>query len=257
MKRNLLIPLVLITIFAEISCVKKLPPPPSEKIRAQLGTIGVVSAQFVPKVELLVAGPDSMAAQTAGDAFAGAPDPVTACLAIPVGACVGCMTWTVKGQPARDVEKAGEALRRVTAEPKIQEAMRDHFLQTAREQTDHSFVVPKEQGPATPHQEISFGPLGLNGIDTVVEISVLSLGFKSERVEPPAFYVTLHTRLIHVMSGEEVYALTVTYESRGHGCLLWANNDCQLCKEELTRSYLYLADKIVEELFLLYLPPNW
>lgn len=256
MKRNLLIFWMLITLFAETSCVKKLPPPPSEKIRAQLGTVGVVSAQFVPKVELSVAGPASMAAQGALDATGGSSDPYAVCL-IPFGACLGCMVWTVKGEPARDVEKAGEALRRVTADLKIQETMRDRFLQAAREQTDHSFVVLKEQGLATPNQKNNYGPLGLNGIDTIVEISVLSLGFKSEQVEPPAFYVTLHTRLIHVMSGEEVYAVTITYESRGHGCLLWANNDCQLCKEELTRSYLYLADKIVEELFLLYLPPNW
>ena len=249
MKRNLIILLVLITLFAEISCVKKLPPPPSEKIRAQLGTIGVVSAQFVPEVEMLVTGPGSMAAQ-------GALDTSHPCF-FPVGACLGCIWWTAKGEPARDVEKAGEALRRVTADLKIQETMRDHFLLAAREQTDHSLVVLKEKGPATPYQKISYGPLGLNGIDTIVEISVLSLGFKSEQVEPPAFYMSLHTRLIHVMSGEEVYAVTITYESIGHGCLLWASNDCQLCKEEFTRSYLYLADKIVEELFLLYLPPNW
>jgi hypothetical protein len=256
MMRNFLIFLVLITLFAETSCVKKLPPPPSEKIRAQLGTIGVVSAQFVPKVELSVAGPASMAAQGALDAAAGSSDPYAVCL-IPVGACLGCMVWTVKGEPARDVEKAGEALRRVTADLKIQEAMRDHFFRAAREQTNHSLVVFKEQGPITPYQELSYRSLALNGIDTVVEISVLSLGFKSERVEPPAFYMTLHTRLIHLMSGEEVYAVTVTYESIGHGCLPWASNDCQLCKEEFTRSYLYLADKIVEELFLLYLPSNW
>jgi hypothetical protein len=256
MKRNLIILLVLITLFAEIGCVKKLPPPPSEKIRAQLGTIGVASAQFVPKVEMLVAGPGSMAAQGALDAAAGSSDPYAVCL-IPVGACLGCMVWTVKGEPARDVEKAGEALHRVTVDLKIQEAMRDHLLQAAREQTNHSFVVVKGQGPASPNQKNNYGTLGLNGIDTIVEISVLSLGFKSEQVEPPAFYMSLHTRLIHVMSGEEIYAITVTYESIGHDCLLWASNDCQLCKEEFIRSYLYLADKIVEELFLLYIPTNW
>ena len=257
MKGKLLIFWLFITLFAEISHAKKLPPPPSEKIRAQFGTIGVVSAQYIPEIELLVAGPGDMAAEGAGGAVLGASDPVSLCLAIPVGACLGCLTWTVKGEPEQDVEQAGEALRRVTADLKIQEAMRDHFFRAAREQTNHSLVVFKEQGPTTPYQELSYRSLALNGIDTVVEISVLSLGFKSEQVEPPAFFMTLHTRLIQVVTGEEIYAVTLTYESIGHGCLLWASNDCQLCKEEFTRSYLYLADKIVEELFLLYLPSNW
>jgi hypothetical protein len=267
MKSKLLIFCVLITLFAEMSYAKKLPPPPSEKIRTQLGTIGVVSADFMPKAVRGVPakGWVGRAARGAAEAegkvyeatamHGGEVGMFACCVATPFALCIGGLKGAIKGPSAEEVEESEAVLGDVLKEMQVQEKMRDHIFQVAQKQTRHSFVVLEGQGPITSDEELSYGSLSDRGIDTVLEVSVMNVDLRGKwkSIYPLTFFMTIRARLIRVGDGEVLYVATLIYQSTDHNLLDWEANDFKLFREEFTRCYPIVAEKIVEELFLLYL----
>jgi hypothetical protein len=256
-------------LILQLSCapkIKKLPPPPSEQLRDQFGTIGVASAYYIPKVELSMPAKGRLGGAAKGSVIGGAETFLGAasqpggsvllgCLLAPVGALVGCISGGVAAPSGAKVEEAEAALRNVSSDPAIHQRMRDQFLEVAHEQTHHSFVVIEEQGPTAPDRELIYGAIVGDDIDTVVEISVLEVGLTAHKWgmdELFAFTMTLRTRVIRITDGEEVYAATLRYMGVRRTFEDWEANDFQLYKEEFSRCYSVLAEKIVEELFLLY-----
>jgi hypothetical protein len=246
-----------------------LPEPPSEQLRKHFGTIGVVSVQFVPEIEILTPakGWTSRGARRAVHytremwAVLGTDTPgcVLACALTPFVALGGCIAGASKELPAAEVEKDQEEFNKhVHTSIEIQEKMRAQFIQVAREQTHYAFVVLEDQGPATPNEELSYDSLADHGIDTVIEIGVLNFGLRGHwtEINPPlSLFMTLRTRLNRIADGEVVYDATLTYESVVNQRFdVWVANEAQLFKEELGPCYPTLVKKIVEEVFLLYLP---
>jgi hypothetical protein len=176
------------------------------------------------------------------------------CLATPFALCIGGLKGAIKAPPVEEVEESEAVLGDVLKEMQVQEKMRDHILQIAQKQTRHSFVVLEGQGPITNDEELSYGSLSDRGIDTVLEVSVMNVELrgKLESYSPLRFFMTIRTRLIRVGDGEVFYVATLIYRSTEHR-LDWEDNDFKLFREESTRCYPIVAEKIVGELFLLYL----
>lgn len=246
----------------------ELPLPPSEELRVHLGTIGVVSAQFIPEVEILtpakgwVRGGARGAVDYTGKLLdmTGPQAGVIACALSPFSAFAGCIAGAREAPPAAEVEITEEKFNKyVHASIEIQERMRAQFLQVAKEQTHYAFVVLEDQGPTTPDEKLIYNSLADHNIDTVIEIGVLNFGLKGPRLEinpPLKFFMTLRARLIRIEDGEVVYDAMLLYESEvSRKFDLWAANEAQLFKEEFGPCYPTLAEKIVEEVFLPYLPP--
>jgi hypothetical protein len=248
--------------------VPRLPPPPSEQLRAHFGTIGVVSVQFVPKVKMLTPakGRASAAAREAAKShrkmvqsipYLQPPLDFICCLVLtPFTTCIGVLKGAGKAPPASEVEEKIEELNKeVPAGIEIQEKMRAQFLKVAREKTHYAFVVLEDQGPATPDEKLSYDSLAVHGIDTVLEIGVLNLGLEGdwEEIDPPlTFFMTSRTRLIRVADEEVIYAATF---SCGSGTVqtfeAWAADEAQSFKKALSNCDSTLAAKIVEQIFLL------
>jgi hypothetical protein len=245
--------------------VPRLPPPPSEQLRAHFGTIGVVSVQFIPKVKMLTPakGRASAAARQAAkaerkmsDAFPFPSGDICCLVLTPFTMCIGALRGAGKAPPEREVEETIEELNKeVPAGIEIQEKMRAQFLEVAREKTHYDFVVLEDQGPATPDEKLSYDSLADHAIDTVLEIGVLNLGLEGdwEEIDPPlTFFMTSRTRLIRVADGEVIYAATFSCGSATNQTFeAWAANEAQSFKEALSNCDSTLAAKIVEEIFLL------
>ena len=263
--------LIIALLVLQLGCagkVQRLPQPPSIKARVRLGSIGVVSVQFVPEVEILAplkgwtGGCENGAAKATDALWSFTPSGQAgffACALTPLVALGGCIYGAIEAPPATKVKMAQEDLNKyVHADIEIQEKMRDQFLQFAREQTHYAFVVLEDQGPATPGEKLSYGSLADHGIDTVIEIEVQHFGLKGGWTESNPllkFFMTLRTKLIRIGDGEVVYVATLEYESvESHKFDAWTANEAQLFKEELGPCYETLVEKIVEEVFLLYLP---
>jgi hypothetical protein len=175
---------------------------------------------------------------------------------------VGAVVGGIESAATADVtyvEEAEAALKKAIDALKIQEGMRERFLQVAQEQTDYHFVHIDEQGATSPEEEISYSSLASEkNIDTILEISVLCFNLTGkEDVNPPlALFMTVRTRLIRSADNTMLYDSTLEFMSGTRRFTKWTANDAQQFIEELDRAYQSLAEKIVDELFLLYLPPE-
>ena len=272
-KRTISWMIVALLIF-QLGCAGtgRLPEPPSEELRTHFGTIGVVSVQFMPEVEILTPAKGwvrggargaknyvkklgDAASQVGGDLGICA----IACALSPFFALAGFIAGARKAPPAVEVEMTEQKFNKyVHASIEIQEKMRAQFLQVAKEQTHYTFVVLEDQVPATPDEKLSYDSLADHGIDTVIEIGVLNFGLRGNgrEVNPSlSLFMTLRTRLIRVADGDLIYDATFRYESEeNHKFHIWAANKAQIFKEELSPCYPTLVKKTVEEVFLLYLP---
>jgi hypothetical protein len=246
--------------------IQKLPQPPSEHFRGQLGTIGVVSADFIPTPVrgLPTKGWARGAARGAWEAEdavlrattqSGSDELGAFCclVATPFALCIGGLKGAIEAPSVKAPTAA--ALGNVLKEMQVQEKMRDHILGVAQKQTRHSFVVLEGQGPNTRAYVLSYGFLSDRGIDTVLEVSVMNVDLRGKwkSDSPVTFFITIRTRLIRVVDGEVLYVATLIYQSTEHKSFDWEANDFKLFREEFTRCYVVTAEKIVEELFLLYL----
>ncbi len=245
----------------------------SEDIRTRLGTIGVVSARFAPKVELYLPAKGAGgaagrgAALGAGRSVAGGATggcglgprgfgcalglALGLALAIPA-ALVGSVYGAIAAEPAEKVEDVEATIRQVLAELKMQEALRDRVLHEARNQTRNTYVLLTEEGPTAPEEEITYRAVGSKGVNTILETSVQSVGFAGEgAINPPiAFFMTVRVRLIQVDDGTVHYDRAFPYTTSARTYTEWAVNDGQAFGEALDRGYQSLTEQIVEALFL-------
>lgn len=253
-----------------------LPPTPPEEVKAQLGVVGVVSACFPPEItfrEPMGKGA-GMATGAAGGALImietgiitgfepPASDPraslvwVAAWMALaPVGAVVGGVKGAAEGVSPEKRKAARETVDAVCMGVKFQEMMRDCVIQVGREQTRRPLIALQEGGPTADGEQVSYRHLGAKGIDTVLEVSLLKFGLEGEGINPPlALTMTERTRLIRAADGKVLYDHRLTYSGAKRKFVDWANDNAQPLREELERCRRHLAERIIEEVFLLYVP---
>jgi len=254
-----------------------LPPPPSEAVRGKLGTIGVTSAHFLPKAEMLKPM-DKGTAATSGalegagvTLLAGAvtgPYGLLFGVALsPVFAALGIAEGAVRGVSSEHLKEAEDAINKTISELKIQDTMRDYVLRAAQQKTEYHFVDLEGQGPETPESKVDYNFLANRGINTVLEITVPAFGLIGRGVNLPlcggivnpplAFSMTLQTKLVRTTDGSVLYEQKLQY-IRGYRTFTnWAANNAKPFIDEFHCSYQSLSEKVVEEVFLLYnLPLN-
>ena len=274
---KLIVALLLISLLAgQSGCASSkpyspLPPPLSEEVKEELGTVGVTSTCFIPMASIQKPLERSMGAKVgAGEAFSSwmssgqqihDPYGLLAWIVLaPVAALAGGIVGTVKGVPSRQLKEAEEVLIKATSELKIQESMREYVSQVAEESTrNYLFSFDVQETPVT---EVDYRFLAGEGIDTVLEISVSSFGLMGEKEKqinaPLYFFMNLHTRLVRTSDGIVLYSQELVYKSSSPRKFTeWASDSAKLYREEFTRCYQSLAEKVVKGIFLpCNLPPK-
>lgn len=243
-------------------------PALSETDRENLGTVGIASAGFVPKAE--IRKPMGKGAGAATGARIGAvetlvaglesQDPLGLLIGIalaPVGAVVGCIYGTVEGVTSKQRRRAEKAINKAISDLKIQATMGNYVLQAARLQTVGRVVLLDGQGPKTPEGKVDYSFLSNKGVDTVLEITVPDFGLMAEKgINPPlAFFMDLTATLIRTKDGSVLYTRKLKYRSARLKFTKWAATGAKPLKDAFDRCYRSLAEKIVEEVFLLYTLP--
>ena len=170
MRHPIIIWLTITLLIGQLGCVPALQfPPPlpprlSDQIRAQLGTIGVSSARFIPKAEFRTPargfGPGAWIGAAKASRFVeGAACSGLGCGGVFILGLAAVMVGAVAGGatalPPLTVDEAEATVEKAFAELKIQEAMREHLVQVARQQTRHQFVLLAEQGPHAVDEKVS------------------------------------------------------------------------------------------------------
>lgn len=279
MCRTLWISLAALVFLAGCATSLRAPAYFPDEAKAQLGTVGIASARFIPEVEFrtpakgVLSGAGRRAARWAGKAagFVGRASPSSAgcsgyaCGGVVLlwlgtlvgatvgGALAGGVVGAMDALPAETVREAEVALTTSLSELKPQEKLRDRVFQVARQKTPHPILVLAEFGPSSPDEHATYGSPTTQGVDSILEISMLTIGLEGDwDVNPPlALAITGRTRLVRVQDGSEVHATKLEYRSGMRIFTEWAANEAQLFREEIDRALDCLAEEIVETHFLL------
>lgn len=271
-----LIPSVLVLQIGCSSFVPPVPlPPPTEEIRARLGRVGIASAIGLTPVSIepVTRGKGAGAAKgaglgalavlggaaTAGAGGAGIGAVVGLAVGIalaPIGAVVGTIHGAVTAPSAEKVEEAEAALKAAVAALKIQDLMRRRVVQVAR---DRITAIVMSFGEDADQQ-------ARRSVDSVLEVAIPSVSQVVQPlsdIDPPvSVMVQARWRFIAVSNAAVVYpvgaegARATVYVSAPRRFVDWGAADARLFREEMARAFQALAETIIDDAFLVYVPPG-
>ncbi len=263
-------------LLGQWSCAH-VPKPPSEEMRAQFGTIGIVPASSAPKIQfrpdfakgrLSGAGKGAGIGTGAGALYGlsiiarGGSCGGQACAAVAVIAAASAAVGAVAGGVVGGIEGAVNAVPKAEAKKieatikngfdgiGIQKTMASIVLKNCSELPDHTFILLGKDDFMISTQ-YDFSLLREKGINTILELNVKEGGFKEGKGKNPliALFMKVHTRLIRTTDGKEIYSREFEYKSQKHHSADWLNSDAQLLREEINNCFKELPRQIVEELF--------
>ena len=243
-----------------------LPPPPKESVRLGLTSVALAPGRFQPKFDV-VDGPAKGVRQGAargallgaaytlgGGAFGGPIGLVATVLLTPVGAVGGGIVGGVTAESATKVEERVAAAGRSLLARKIQDDLVLRVASIGREQTSSTFTLLADRGPRLPDELMDYRSLGEEGIQAVLEISVveLSLRGRTGEIDPGlSLAIAVKTRLVRTDDDAQLYANSLTYSGgKGRTLVEWLD-DAEQLRIEVDRACEIVAEKIVDEVFLL------
>ena len=240
-----------------------LPPPPSESLRGELGTVRVVSSLAQPGVTFVVvpesgissrlsgAGKGAGRGATIGCVIVGGPPTLISAIPLALigcagGATIGAISGAIYGaiavEPPKTVEALTATVRHRLMDPYIQQRLQDHVRE----------LIPLR---TTVRQ-------GETKIGTRLQTEVLSIeldglplsSFSAFQKSNPSLrlVVTAQVRLIRMDDGTEPYVARFQYWGPRMTLSEWANNDAQAMQEQIDYATVALAEQIVDGVFLLY-----
>jgi len=277
MRHSLTATILVLALVAQFGCASSrsgpavLPPPPGEAVRSGLGKVAVTSGRFAPKLDI-VGGPAKGAGEGAGrgaglgavgalavGASGGGFFAILGIMVAPVAAVVGAIAGASMAEPAGKVEEREATAREIAAAQMIQDDLRDRVVAIGRAQTPHTLTVLADRGPSAAVERPDYRPLSQEGIQTVLEVGVESVMLEGSgrTIDPPLWLVmTVNTRLVRTVDNAEIYANSLTYTGeKGRTLAEWVGGP-EGFRDELNRAYAILAEKTVEEVFLLVLFPS-
>lgn len=255
---------------------QRLPAPPSEVLRAQLGTIGVVTGGARTAGEFrsldkraLAAGQGAMQGMMGPGSYGalsmlamagmyGVFFPPLLVVTIGVaavsgglGAAVGAVT--AEGPPPA-IQANVATLRSAGADLRLDDTLRDQVTEAGSRQTRHPFVV-LPTGTTFGGGAAFYPPLPPHAADTILETTLLGLALVSDSYEePPALVVAVGFRLGRAKDASPAYEGALAYTSRRRPLTEWASEQGRPFREEVDRATRSLSERIVDELFLVYAP---
>jgi len=275
-----------IVALAPVGCAKYYVPTAGQP--TSLGSIGIVSAKFVPEVDIDMpdtglkgqaisrweglkgSGKKGVSAGAKGGFIVGSPcalglfAPLVAPFAIACilattlsgtilggvgGGIYGVATGSEDIPSEEDVAQVKNVIHQLIAALHMQEAQREEVLAVARERTTHVLIENDELGPTYKEEDISYESLHKNGVDTVLELSVLSLGMQGKTGVDPAliFTLTVAGRLVRVQDGFMLKNKTFNHRSEPHVYSLWGANGGEVFQRELEAAYQELGSQITTQ----------
>lgn len=244
------------------------------------GTIGLVSARFDPVIEFndVTEGKGHGSLKAAGKgAKIGATPGVVLMQAGALGACgvvcavilvggaglsaagavvgtmVGGVAGAVKADSAETVHERQAQVKTVLAKHQVQDTVRDFFEHYAKSHGGPILVSLSDAGPSTPDEKVSYRSLVTQKIDTVLEITVTSLGTQSSNkldIDPPlAVFIKARARLVRTKTNVVFEDKTYDFESETRTFSEWSADNGRLTAESLTQGYQQIAQQIYYSFF--------
>ena len=248
------------------------PPPLSPELRSKLERIGVVSAGARPSFGYQQPQGKSSGAITGAtkgfnsgqSLLAGGVlerDPYAGIVLVPLavasstfGTIGGLIGGTVKGVPEAQRLEAEAAITNAVRNFKLDDVLRDYFLQAARATRSEREIIflngshftdSTKRAPARTHPA--------KGGDAVLELSVLRWQLTGEPAINPPLHLALgvRARLVNASNGAALYTYETNYRSAlPRKFTEWADDHARPLQEEIENACHFLAGRIAGQLFL-------
>lgn len=183
-------------------------------------------------------------------------------LVVPYTAVAGGLYGLTKGVPAKDIEKAEAA--NVQAVDRLKKMnLRQNFIEEVvklgKERTGFEFVALPELGPRDPDEVVRYDRVEIRNVDTVLELRFEKTGLWGPySFDPPSLtFIEVNVRLIRARDNEVVISETFFCSSEEERKYIeWSENEGQMFFDELFSCFPELAEKIIDDLFLVYPRPS-
>jgi hypothetical protein len=274
----LLMSLGVISLLSQTGCASA--PPLTKEAREQFGTMVIVPARYIPKTNFATFAKSKPAGAAQGAAAGGgmitltavvsASNPYTAIL-LPFVAVVGTVTGGVAGAvgslPEKNVQAIEFTLNHAVGKLDAQHALAERLTAIVRQENWIRLHSVDAAGPNDATDSPTYSALQAAGIDTVLEVAVIEIGFQDSgcgfvgpinyffcRDKTPTtlrFFVDAKARLVRVSDGTTLFAQRFSYQSPWHEAAQWQANDGQLLAAEIESAYRNIADRINDEVILI------
>jgi len=247
-----------------------MPPREVENIRAGLGTVGVILVTHPPKTEVLMPAKGFWGGVKRGVAV-GATLPIMVGFVSPIpggtllGAVVapftavfGAVYGAAKAAPVREVEDAEMALQNAAGELRQLGLAREFFEEVVglgNDRTGLVFVALPDMECKDPDKDVSYHRADFQGIDTILELKTQKVGLRGDSgIDPKTdTFMQMRVRLIRVegdlvLMEETFYCMSEEEKTFKE----WASGEGQSFVDEFRSCVPEMAEKIVDDLFLVY-----
>jgi hypothetical protein len=238
-------------------------------LRAELGTIGVAVSRYRAEREFATPAKGWSGGFARGfSAGASAPILVGFLAPVPGGTFAGCLVAPFTGlyggfrgasraHSVEEVDRATDgidaALDRLAAD-KLRSTTLEPFVRFAGQRCGRSFVALPGRGPKEKSEIVRYDRLGLEGIDTVLEVRVEKGGLWGRyEVDPPsAPYLEARVRLIRVSDNKVLLEDVVMCLGEQRPYEDWGESDGRIFYDEIRALIPRLQKKVVDDLFRVY-----
>ncbi|MBT8363529.1 MAG: hypothetical protein KJP23_02410 [Deltaproteobacteria bacterium] len=179
-------------------------------------------------------------------------------LIAPFTAVAGGVYGATKGVPPEDIEKAQAALDQAIDRLKTMN-LRQTFIKEVvalgEKRTGREFVKLPESGPKDPNEVVRYDQMKLRDIDNVLELRIEEAGLLGPySFDPPSFaFIEVLVQLVQVEDNEILIDETLFCVSEvDRKYIDWAENEGQFFVDEFVGCIPEIAEKIVDDFFLVY-----
>ena len=262
--------LIYIVSCSQTPKIYTMPPEHIEKIRSSLGTIGVTISSYSSKREIIKPA-KGMTGGVARGFVVGATLPVVIGFASPVPggtaigvliapftAVAGSMYGITQAASAEDIEKAevsGDKAIASLKEMNLSQTFIDEVVKLGKEHTGLRFVSLSGKGPRDPNEVVRYDKPDTRGIDTILELRTEKAGLRGlYSFNPPSYaFIEVLARLIRTRDNEVIVSETIFCASEEERTYTeWSQNEGRLFVDEFISCIPELAEKIVDDFFLVY-----
>jgi len=250
--------------------IYKMSPGNLERIRSSIGRVGVTISSY-PVERDLKKPAKGITGGAARGFVVGASTPVVigAVAPVPGGTFIGLLIapftavaggvyGATKGVPPEDIEKAQAALEQAIDRLKkmnLRQTFIKEVVELGKKRTGREFVKLPESGPKDPKETVRYDQMKFQDIDNVLELRIEEAGLQGPySFDPPSFaFIEVLVQLVQVEDNEILIDETLFCVSEiDRKYIDWAENEGQFFVDEFVACIPAIAEKIVDDFFLVY-----
>ena len=174
------------------------------------------------------------------------------------GALAGEAYGPVEAEPAAPAQAAEGAFRAASTDPKVQVALPTHVFRAGRTLPFYKLVLLRDYDPSYRGEEADYRVLLNGGMNTLLVVQVESLSLTAEEDIDPllALDMAVTSTLVRTLDGVKLDERTFACRAGKRTFNQWSDSDPRPFTAGLSNCYKKVADRVAEELFLVYQPPE-